>query len=323
MTEKFTLKRYQQLVEAQSQALLDIVGAAAFGQLPATVKVPEGIEILSDLAVGLNFLIDDLRALTAERDQIRAEVSQEKASDQRQIDRLAVLNELSQQLGTARHEADLFQIAAVQLPRLFKVERASVTLVDETGVMLNVFALSGEAGLIPLGSSLPVVQSAAGVAFQTGKIHLVADTAAADPSWVDVQRLVEQQIQSIMNAPLIIDEAVIGTLNLASEQLNGFTPFDQQLLVQLTMLLSLTLQNKRFLAQTAQRLRNEQRLQEVTARVRAGVDIDTVLRTAVREVGQALNRPAFIYLSHQLSHAQQNSHSNGSPNHAEKRENHS
>jgi len=43
---------------------------------------------------------------------------------------------------------------------------------------------------------------------------------------------------------------------------------------------------------------NEKRiLREVTTRVRASVDADTILRTAVRELGNALGREAFIRLN--------------------------
>lgn len=45
---------------------------------------------------------------------------------------------------------------------------------------------------------------------------------------------------------------------------------------------------------TAQR---EQRLREITARVRSSSDADTILRTAVRELGDALGRKTFIRLT--------------------------
>jgi hypothetical protein len=37
-------------------------------------------------------------------------------------------------------------------------------------------------------------------------------------------------------------------------------------------------------------------LREVTARVRSATDIDVIMKTAVREVGRALGRDAFVYL---------------------------
>ena len=42
--------------------------------------------------------------------------------------------------------------------------------------------------------------------------------------------------------------------------------------------------------------KREQTLRELTARVRSSSDPDTIVRTAVRELGLALGRPTFIRL---------------------------
>lgn len=52
----------------------------------------------------------------------------------------------------------------------------------------------------------------------------------------------------------------------------------------------------RLLEETARRAQREHLLREITARVRSSADIDTVMRTAVQEIGRALGRQAFIHL---------------------------
>jgi len=63
---KMTLAAYKKLVETQGRALLDVIQSVAMGNLDVEVEVPEGedspgIEVLSDLAVGIQMMIDDLR----------------------------------------------------------------------------------------------------------------------------------------------------------------------------------------------------------------------------------------------------------------------
>jgi GAF domain-containing protein/HAMP domain-containing protein len=51
------------------------------------------------------------------------------------------------------------------------------------------------------------------------------------------------------------------------------------------------------LEQTQNRARRERVLREITERVRSATDVDVIMKTAVREVGRALGREAFVYLS--------------------------
>ena len=52
--------------------------------------------------------------------------------------------------------------------------------------------------------------------------------------------------------------------------------------------LALAVENIRLLEDTQRRARQEQLVGEVTTRIRAPMDMDTILQTAVRELGQAL-----------------------------------
>ncbi len=71
-----TLEEYKQLVEKQGQALLDVVQSVALGDLDIEVQVPEGVEILADLAIGLEMMIDDIREMLVEQQLARAEVEE-------------------------------------------------------------------------------------------------------------------------------------------------------------------------------------------------------------------------------------------------------
>jgi GAF domain-containing protein len=65
-----------QLVEEQSRALLDVVQSVALGDLDVAVEVPEGIEVLSELAIGIEIMVDDLRETLTEQERARAEAEE-------------------------------------------------------------------------------------------------------------------------------------------------------------------------------------------------------------------------------------------------------
>ncbi len=59
------------IIEQQSKALLDVVQSVAAGDLDARVEIPEGVEVISELAVGIEFMIDDIKNMLAEQDRAR------------------------------------------------------------------------------------------------------------------------------------------------------------------------------------------------------------------------------------------------------------
>jgi len=71
-----TLEKYKQLVEEQGRVLLEAIQYAALGDLDVEIKVPEGVKVLSDLAVGIEGMLDGFRATLAEQVQARAEVEE-------------------------------------------------------------------------------------------------------------------------------------------------------------------------------------------------------------------------------------------------------
>lgn len=63
-------------VEAQGRKLLDVIQAMALGNFDVQVEIPEGVDVMSDLAIGLDMMVDDFRDMLAEQVQAREEVEQ-------------------------------------------------------------------------------------------------------------------------------------------------------------------------------------------------------------------------------------------------------
>lgn len=104
-----------------------------------------------------------------------------------------------------------------------------------------------------------------------------------------------------MTHGLYIGGEVKGRIYLAYIEKHDFLNEESALLGGIATRLSSYLENRRLFEQIQARVQREQRLREVTTRIRESVDVDTVMRTVAREVGQALGRPAFIYLGHNPS----------------------
>ena len=62
------------LIERQSRALLSVVQSVALGDLDVEIDVPEGVEELSELAIGIEMMVDDIRAMLEEQERARAEI---------------------------------------------------------------------------------------------------------------------------------------------------------------------------------------------------------------------------------------------------------
>ncbi len=101
---------------------------------------------------------------------------------------------------------------------------------------------------------------------------------------------------SLIFVPLFVGQHVIGSISVQSYQYDAYTQADLNLLDGVCRYLAVSLENVRLFQQAQERARREQLLREITAKVRSSADVDTVMRTAVQEIGRTLGRKAFIQL---------------------------
>jgi GAF domain-containing protein len=79
MANKLTYAQYRQLVEEQGQAILDVLAFAATGNMDVEIEIPEGVEVMTDLAIGFSYLIDDIKELVQRQRQYQRELEQRVA----------------------------------------------------------------------------------------------------------------------------------------------------------------------------------------------------------------------------------------------------
>jgi GAF domain-containing protein len=98
--------------------------------------------------------------------------------------------------------------------------------------------------------------------------------------------------------PLIVSGRFSGhTLHATTHHEAGFSAEDETILQQIATLVGASIENRQLLTAAQQRARREQILREITAQVRSSADIETIMRTAVAEVGRALGRQTIIQLN--------------------------
>lgn len=115
MAEKLTLKAYKNLVEEQGRAILDAIAFAATGDLEASIEIPEGIEVMTDLAIGFSYLIEDIKELLRQQQLYQTEL--EKRVAERTTELEQALKELQEVQGRyIRDQWQSYTNTAVEQP---------------------------------------------------------------------------------------------------------------------------------------------------------------------------------------------------------------
>ncbi len=123
----------------------------------------------------------------------------------------------------------------------------------------------------------------------------------ADNQWTDFSLAAVERGEPVLDAqtgrtlavPVRVRGQVIGVID-AHKRPNGgaWKEAEQTLLVQLGEQIELALENARLYEDTQRRAARERLTTEVTARMRETLDMETVLRTAVQEISEALDLAA-------------------------------
>lgn len=115
-----------------------------------------------------------------------------------------------------------------------------------------------------------------------------------------------------MTHGLYVGGEIMGRLYIAYTDKHDFLNEESALLGGIANRLSGYLENRRLFELAQSRARREELLRQVSDHIRRSVDVETIMRTAAQEVGQALGRPAFVLLGNGDSHKK--------PSHDEKKD---
>ncbi|MCL4265547.1 MAG: GAF domain-containing protein [Anaerolineae bacterium] len=414
MVHKLTYAQYKRLVEEQGQAILDVLAYAATGNLDVEIEIPEGIEVITDLAIGFSYLMDDIKDLlrqqrqyqqeleqrvaerTAELEQALAELRavqsrymREQWEDYTSVDveeapddtldalwlpalaeavqahkpvhitsdgngvalalpityadesigvlalgkdeeipwddeEIMAAQDIVEQLGLALETQRLFdqsQQRAAELsvlnemvgelaqlldeaPILEAIYRYSSRLMDTTNFYIGTyhkhtdevaFPVAVEEGKRVPWRTRPFGNGMTEYLLRTGQPLFVEDGLE---KWLRSQGVesIGSPSQSWVGVPLRVGGEVAGVIALQSLRPRFFTRAQFDLLNAVANQAAIAIQNARQFQQEQARAQRQQMLREIAAKVRGSADVDTIMRTAVQEIGQALGRQTFVYL---------------------------
>ncbi len=132
---------------------------------------------------------------------------------------MALLTDVSTKMNLAKTEEDVFRVAAHYTPLVVPSQRASVARITPSGATAEVFALEGEAGIVPQGTELPLTGTLIGEALRQQRLVMTPNARAVD--FMDARALSSTGLLSIINVPMIASGQPIGTLNVGHQRQGG------------------------------------------------------------------------------------------------------
>ncbi|MFQ5420942.1 MAG: GAF domain-containing protein, partial [Anaerolineae bacterium] len=218
------------------------------------------------------------------------------AESQEHAEELAVLNEMGRTLTTKLDLNSILMDTHRYVTQLLDAKDMYVALYDEE---------TEEVDIKIFGEGEDVVKSAlrrrAGngiteVVLRSRQPLLIKENIeeAAEKYGFD---LIGRSSASWLGVPMTVGEKVIGVVAVQDFDRNfAFNEHQQDLLLALSSQVAIAIENVRLFDQEQARAQRERLLREVTEQIRRSSDVDTIMRTAVQEVGRALGRRTYVYL---------------------------
>jgi len=105
------------------------------------------------------------------------------------------------------------------------------------------------------------------------------------------------KVKGVVGLPLVIAGRSIGGIVALADQVVKLQPSEIRQMISLSDQAATVIQNMRLFEQAQRRAQREQALRQITAAVRGSTDPNTIMRTAVEELGNALGRKTSIRMS--------------------------
>ena len=239
---------------------------------------------------------DDLRLIGAVANQVAIALQNVRLFEETR-QRNAELATLNQIIGSASQTLDLHTLLDMVLRQtleLFRFDGGLITIYNETRHKLERVVRIGLPGEIPSDPAEGLENSLCSYVFDSKKPLVIEDFRNGAP--IDVSGEIEAGYYSYIGIPLEARGRTLGTWCGFRKFAGPFGTNTLTLLQAVGHQVSFAIENARLFDETRARVHREQTLREITARVRSSMDPEVIVRTAVQDLGQALNRPAFIRL---------------------------
>ncbi len=245
------------------------------GDLAARAQIDSGDEIGS-LAATFNTMADQLRETIDSLEDRVAERTQQ----------LETVVKVSQRLAGILDLSDLLRQVVVTTKETFHYYHVHIYLLDQDRQSLTIAEGYGEAGAEMKRQghaiSLDAARSLVARSAREGRI-LTVENVREDPNWLPNVLLPETR--SEMAVPVLLDQEVVGVLDVQSEHIGGLTLEDEATLQILANQIAVAVRNARLFSETQEALYQAQKLQRLYTG-QAWQKLSSVRRTTNYEVRQ-------------------------------------
>lgn len=265
-----------------SQPILRLASVAeevAGGDLNARATVETGDEIAT-LALNFNDMANELQTTLSGLETRVAERTRA----------LEATSRVSRSLSTLINQDELLQAVVEQLQATFNYYHVHVYLVNETGTRLEMVSGSGDAGakLLAEGHGMNIGQGLVGQAADTNLPILVPDVSQ-NAGWVPNRYLPETQ--SEVAVPISLGDRVMGVLDVQNVRVDSLGVQDINLLQSIASQIAIGLRNAEFYSQAQREAEREALINDISQKIQNTTDIETAMKIAARELGEALDSP--------------------------------
>jgi putative methionine-R-sulfoxide reductase with GAF domain len=264
--------------------LTETATAIAAGDIDREAPVERQDEI-GKLATAFNAMTRQLRDLIGSLEQRVAERT--KA--------LSTASEVSRRLSTWLDEQQLVREVVELVQSSFDYYHAHIYLVDPATADLVMAGGTGEAGqrMMERGHRIHVGAGLVGRAAETNKPVLVPDVSK-DPQWLPNPLL--PFTKSEVAVPIAIGDEVLGVLDVQHHVSDGLRQQDADMLQAIANQTALALRNARSYTDIRKRAERESLIAAIGQKIEQTASVESALKVAVRELGQALRSQTSVQL---------------------------
>jgi len=191
------------------------------------------IQFLSRFAELASLALDNARLFSQSQDQAQ---------------RLALLNEMGQQMSLANTNDEVFSVITRYTPKIVPADEVNLVMLTETGEGLEMFSNQGEIGMQSTGELSNFEGTLVNQAINEKRLINVNDLKREH--LLMKSKLGQSDLRSGMAVPMKVGERVIGCLIVGDYKTGVYTTRDESLFMQISSFLAATLENIRLFTES-------------------------------------------------------------------------
>ncbi len=254
-----------------------IVGVLTLVHPQAGVLTEEDLALLRVIADQAGIAVENARLFTAEQERRKL---------------AATLQEIARTISSTLDPAQVFSHVLEQLERVVEYDSASIFLVENDELRL-VAARGFEDGERLIGHKLQLDSNLIDTEMLRTREAMVIDDVQETEGWVQSDNISESHdIHGWIGAPLIVQDRVVGVLNVDSHRPGAYSRDDVEVVSAFADHAATAVANARLFAQSQRQVQATQALAEAARVVTASLELEDVLHRVLNQTMRSLGAEA-------------------------------